>query len=312
MSKILPFLSRKSSSRPFENFLLITIDCGRYDAYIEARKPVLDNIGFARQAYTHGTFTFPAHAAMFQGMLPHVFCDEPFYNRGVRQMWRMRDKPGKKPALIEFPLKTGSIIGGFVDAGYYVTGTAAMAWFRNPKPLREQFPRFEFTGIDAKRQVDFILSEWKSCGDKPFFGFINFGEGHGPYIHEGMPGAENVKGKTGTADFRLRPHVGKRRSDEWKFDEELWRRQIECISYLDARIGDLLDGLREDRQGITIALCSDHGECFGEEGLYGHGFYHPKIMEVPLLIFRLNEDGTFTSDANEIAQKVDAKVNAKS
>src|SRR5207244_13042914 len=67
----------------------------------------------------------------------------------------------------------------------------------------------------------------------------------------------SVKGKTGTADFRLRPHVGKRRSDEWKFDEELWRRQVECISYLDARIGDLLDGLREDRQSITIALCRD-------------------------------------------------------
>ena len=248
---------------------------------------------------------------MFQGMLPHVFCDEPFYNRGIRQMWRMRDKPGKKPALIEFPLETGSIIGGFVDAGYHVTGTAAMAWFRNPKPLRQQFPRFEFTGIDAKRQIDFILSEWKSRGEKPFFGFINFGEGHGPYIHEGMPGAEGVKGKTGTADFRLRPHVGKRRSDQWKFDEELWLRQVECISYLDARIGNLLDGIGKDRQPITIALCSDHGECFGEEGLYGHGFYHPKIMEVPLLIFRMNEDGTFISDANEIAQRVDAQTNAK-
>jgi membrane-anchored protein YejM (alkaline phosphatase superfamily) len=304
----MPLFSRKTSSRERENFLLITIDCGRYDAYVEARKPVLDKIGKARQAYTHGTFTFPAHAAMFQGMLPHVFCDEPFYNRGIRQMWRMRDKPGKKPALIEFPLETGSIIGGFVETGYHAAGTAAMAWFRNPKPLRQPFPRFEFTGIDAKRQVDYILSEWKQRGDKPFFGFINFGEAHGPYIHEGMPGAESVKGKTGTADFRLRPHVGKLRSDEWKFDEELWRRQVECISYLDARIGDLLDGL--GNAGITVAICSDHGECFGEDGLYGHGFYHPKIMEVPLLIFRMNEDGTFTEDPNEIARRVDAKVNA--
>src|SRR5437762_14228252 len=124
MSSIMPFLSRKKSARARENFLLLTIDCGRYDAYVEARKPFLDKIGPARQAYTHGTFTFPAHAAMFQGMLPHVFCDEPFYNRVVRQMWRMRDKPGKKPALIEFPLETGNIIGGLTEAGYCVTGTA--------------------------------------------------------------------------------------------------------------------------------------------------------------------------------------------
>ncbi len=27
-------------------------------------------------------------------------------------------------------------------------------------------------------------------------------------------------------------------------------------------------------------LLSDHGECFGGDDLWGHGFYYPKIMEV--------------------------------
>jgi hypothetical protein len=35
-------------------------------------------------------------------------------------------------------------------------------------------------------------------------------------------------------------------------------------------------------------------------------------MEVPLLIFRMNEDGTFTDDPAEIARRVDAEANAES
>ena len=311
--KFLSFGTRKKNprARSGENFMLITLDCCRYDAYAEARKPFLDGIGKARQAYSQGTYTFASHASMFQGILPHVFTPEPFYNRAIRQLWRMRDKTGKKPALIEFPLDTGSIIGGFVSAGYHVAGTGAMNWFRDPKPLRESFPRFQYTGIDAKRQVSYIASEWKRRQGRPFFGFINFGEPHGPYMHDEMPGAENVKGKSGTPDFRIRPNVAKLPSGEWKFDEELYLRQVDCISYLDARMADLLSELAEAGEGITIAMCGDHGECFGEEGLYGHGFYHPKIMQVPMLIFRLNEDGRFTADVNEIGSRVDSASSSK-
>ena len=283
--------------------MLITLDCARFDAYNEARKPLLDAVGKARQAYSQATYTYASHASMFQGILPHVFSAEPFYNRGIRQLWRMRDKVGKKPALIEFPLDTGGIIGGFVQAGYHVAGTGAMSWFRDPKPLREAFPNFEFTGIDAKRQVSYIVKQWKRKATRPFFGFINFGEPHGPYMHDEMAGAAEVKGTTGTANFRERPHAAKLPSTQWSFDEKLWRQQVDCISYLDARMGDLFTELGRDKVGVTIAVCGDHGECFGEDGLYGHGFYHPKIMEVPMLIFRLNEDGSFTDDVNQIAER---------
>ena len=34
--------------------------------------------------------------------------------------------------------------------------------------------------------------------------------------------------------------------------------------------------------------CGDHGECFGEDGYWGHGINHPKVFEVPLGIFRLD------------------------
>lgn len=69
------------------------------------------------------------------------------------------------------------------------------------------------------------------------------------------------------------------------FDESLWKLQVACVEYLDARMGDLLAFFNETGRDVTVVLCGDHGECFGENGLFGHGFYHPKVMEVPMGIF---------------------------
>jgi len=31
-------------------------------------------------------------------------------------------------------------------------------------------------------------------------------------------------------------------------------------------------------------VCADHGDAWGEEGLWEHGINHPKVFEVPLLM----------------------------
>jgi hypothetical protein len=36
---------------------------------------------------------------------------------------------------------------------------------------------------------------------------------------------------------------------------------------------------------VHVFILADHGECFGEEGLWGHSFYHSKIIEVPFTNF---------------------------
>jgi len=33
-----------------------------------------------------------------------------------------------------------------------------------------------------------------------------------------------------------------------------------------------------------LIVCGDHGECFGENMYWGHGYSIPPVMEVPLLI----------------------------
>ena len=74
-------------------------------------------------------------------------------------------------------------------------------------------------------------------------------------------------------------------------DEELllydFNKQIASVEYIDVGLGGLLSLLAKEKRKTLVVVCSDHGECFGEDGLYGHGFYHPKVMEVLLGIFEI-------------------------
>jgi arylsulfatase A-like enzyme len=60
-----------------------------------------------------------------------------------------------------------------------------------------------------------------------------------------------------------------------------------CISYLDSQIWFLFEELRQRAllDNTVVIITSDHGELFGEHGLYGHGncLYRP-VLQVPLLI----------------------------
>ena len=42
----------------------------------------------------------------------------------------------------------------------------------------------------------------------------------------------------------------------------------------------LLEGFRE----ATTVLTADHGDCWGEDGLWEHGISHRRTLEVPLLM----------------------------
>jgi glucan phosphoethanolaminetransferase (alkaline phosphatase superfamily) len=37
-------------------------------------------------------------------------------------------------------------------------------------------------------------------------------------------------------------------------------------------------------ENYFAVICSDHGDCWGEDGLWGHGFYHPCVMQVPMVV----------------------------
>ena len=284
----LPFRARRRHQilDDGEDFLLVTWDSCRFDAYQRAKTPMLDQFGEAKKGWAMATYTLPAHVAMFYGFLPHVFEPLPFYNRHLQQLWRISHRIVHNKPFVTFD-PGANIVSGFSKRGYYTVGIAAMDWFRDSAALREGFEHFDVVGIDADEQNRRFLSCLeRNASSRPCFSFINYGETHSPFRHRGMPEPRNEV----DSRYSLARILNQRGTlaDDWKFDEDAFLRQVACAEFLDARTGELVELFRKRGRPTTVVVCSDHGECFGENGLYGHAFYHEKVMEVPILIFRLN------------------------
>lgn len=162
-----------------------------------------------------------------------------------------------------------------------------MDWFRDADVLRDGFKRFLVTGAAARQQNEWLMNLIdKNARRRNFFAFVNYGETHSPFQYEGMA-ANSANVKEMFSRSRLWNQRG-RLDDSWTFHEEAYNLQVKCAEFLDARTGELIDFLLARSRPATIVVCGDHGECFGEGGLYGHAFYHEKIMEVPILICRIN------------------------
>jgi membrane-anchored protein YejM (alkaline phosphatase superfamily) len=258
--------------------VLLTYDSCRYDVLIDAHTPVLDSFGEVLRAQTPANFTYAAHMAFFAGILPNTSDDVPYYNRFRRQLIGLTEV-GELQVVKDAALlvkSTWNVVEGLQAQGVVTIGAGAMNWFRQ-ESLRVGFDHFRFTGTDARAQVDFILDHAPAVG--PFFGFVNFGETHAPFRFEG---------KTDRCPVDVRARVMRwppKESGPVGRDNAAYDHQRLAAEFLDRELGRLLSALPST---TTVVLCADHGECFGEDGYWGHGVNHPRVLEVPLAIFRLD------------------------
>lgn len=257
------------------SILFITLDSCRYDAFVEANAPNLKAIGPLVRAHAPSHFTFGSHAVFFMGFTPgDASRREPFVNPKYGKIFRMEGGggPGVVPPYMN--LKGRNIIDGLKNAGYRTIGSGAVGWFNPERPtgrvLSADFDMFGFAGGQAvKRQIAWINDALlKFRPDAPAFVFLNVAETHVPYWHEGAPW-----------DATYNPAVPFGANND---AAEARRRQIACVEYCDAALAPLLERFAD----ITIIVCADHGDCWGEDGLWEHGVAHAKTLEVPLL-FRL-------------------------
>lgn len=74
--------------------------------------------------------------------------------------------------------------------------------------------------------------------------------------------------------------------------ETVWNVYIDCLREVLDEIGVLLDNLDAER----VVISADHGEAFGELGLYQHpmGIPHPVVRRVPWAITSANDDHSYT------------------
>jgi hypothetical protein len=253
--------------------LFVTLDSCRYDTFAGADVPAMRQVGPLHQAQAPSHFTFGSHAAMFAGFTPGVAAvAAPLINPKFGKIFKLAGPafPGKGGE--GFTLAGRNIIEGFKRLGYLTLGSGAVSWFDPSTPaaqlLISEFDEFFYPGDSRSlaRQLAWIDQQLARHPRRAIFLFLNIGETHVPYAYEGAPWA--------AGDNPCVPFQTVDRSADCRL------RQRACLEFVDQALGPLLARFA----GATIVLCGDHGDCWGEDGLWEHGISHPMTLTVPLLI----------------------------
>jgi arylsulfatase A-like enzyme len=292
------------------NVLLIVVDTLRADhlgayGYTQPTTPFLDD--YARRsvlfekAFSTSSWTLPAHASLFTGRLP--------YEHGAE----MGPYDGRFPTLAEEMARHGFATVGIVanNTNGVLTASSGLArglvhWenlFVTPgnsldltllgnNLLKYMLPHVQYNRrhfqMDAE-QVNRQFLRWLDARPpRPFFAFLNYMDVHAPYrppyqyVRRFSTEPEKISSPRA---FRLgRPYTP-------QDPEEAARLSIEAydasLAYLDDQLQALFTQLRQRGldNNLLVMITSDHGESFGEHGLFVHrnSLYREQI-HIPLLV----------------------------
>ena len=259
-----------------DSLLLITLDSCRFDTLSSCSVPVISGVGPIHKVMAPSYFTYASHAAMFVGFTPgDGLSQEAIVNPKCGKLVRLHGGGSPSRANDRFVLRGRSMMEGFNNAGYITAGTGAVKWFDDSSDvgrlLVQDFQHYMYAGNawSLRKQLQW-LSETVGGARRPVFAFINIGETHVPYFYEGAPWSN--------ADVTCRAFASSNNAVESA------RRQAACLTWVDQAIAPLVGAFSK----ANIMICGDHGDAWGEGGVWEHGFHHPKVMEVPM-IFRVSD-----------------------
>ena len=259
-----------------DSVLFLTLDSCRFDSFQDANIPHLKAVAPLHKAQAPSYFTYGSHAAFWMGFTPGISsaAKEPWLNPKSGKLFRMNHSAASSHGEDAFDLLGSNIIEGFRERGYYTIGTGAVAWFDTSTPtgsvLAAPFDQFWYSGNtwNLRKQLSWLFQQIQyQESDTPLFVFLNVGETHVPYWHE-------------DADWEQWPSPCIPFGGKQCSHQESRRRQIACLEWVDSQIFTLLSAFRS----CTIVACADHGDCWGEDGLWEHGISHPSTLTVPLLM----------------------------
>ncbi|MFD6096837.1 sulfatase-like hydrolase/transferase [Nocardiopsis flavescens] len=283
------------------NVILVTLDSCRYDVAVQAHTPNLDALGPLTRAESPGTYTLPAHAALFNGFLPRPLSG-PFSINGHRwdMIWRSGAARSTKH-LAAVPFRGSTLMEHYERKGYQVIGAGGVTFFDSSDPansLPALFPEFHYFGRRSRtpatpttrvvdRDAALSLAHTGSLADlcleaDRFFLFVNCPSTHIPYTTPNSPLTDRAR-KLLEVLYRLHDPRGNASgyggltAENIEFLLAMQRRALE---WADTRLGDLFSRL--NARCPLVVVCADHGEEFGEGGRFGHGHPHPTVSTVPL------------------------------
>ena len=169
--------------------------------------------------------------------------------------------------------------------GYHTQAFVSMPALNPAVPLAVGFDRY--VSMPRHNDIHAIFAELSFPEDRPSFTLINTGETHYPYATAEeppsewprLPGVHGLFGRLAggqalaeveAPDFFSAAHL-----------RALRERQVRAAGVVDRALEHLFDRCP---RGAHIIVTSDHGELFGEGGLFGHGpIHHEKVLEVPFI-----------------------------
>ncbi|HDH96853.1 MAG TPA: twin-arginine translocation signal domain-containing protein, partial [Proteobacteria bacterium] len=285
------------------SFILVVIDCWRYDCFKPEVTPnicQLANRGIAYARYfANSGWTLSSVFAMLSGIAPKYTHRHP--DVGYK---RFHEDP-KKPAMIDIgdmhleklPKKLKTIPAILKDAGYCtihitqnpLTGRAVGYGGKQWVSLLE-YPSTELR-IGASQLIAKAVSELDgmSRGSDAFI-YIHLMDAHYPYNHSNLSPEsvelqrryeETCKDRYGGVEFCA------------EVVDEVKDRYLDALGFVDSQLATLFDYVDGQLDEFVLMITADHGELFGEWGSIMHpGIMPSQILHVPMVVY--DNKGRFT------------------
>jgi arylsulfatase len=299
-----PGASHPADGRP--NILLVVIDTLRADAVgvygsSWASSPFLDSLAdegiIFENAFAPTPMTAPSHASLFTSTHPE--------SHGI---WNEVHIDRDRSVFPKLPPSAITLAEALNAAGYETAAFADGGWVVEARGFDQGFEVFD---SKAAGVVDRVASamDWLDRRDRrrPFFLFLHTYEVHAPYLpppgHEDIfaPGYEGplrealrdarafeasgqVENELKDVHHRFfKPLLPGLDSEDLRFLRALYQAELAVV---DEHLKRLVSYLRdsEELDETVLVITSDHGEEFGEHGLFGHGQVYQENLHIPLLI----------------------------
>ena len=236
-------------------FLLISIDCWRFDALSRTNPffntPKFDlltqDFSLADKFFVSAPATRPSHTSYFTGL--YAF-EHGVYGQTYLKMFK------GVPNLFQI----------FSDAGYHITG-------RSERPEVFRFLDFEpfITALDPNAEaqhlgsLEDLMRQLQQPATVPQFCFLHFWYTHGGYGMSGIPGAPSLKWLV----------------DNGRTEEALRIYYAAATHILEFKLVEILKQLQLSEWAVFIF--GDHGEGICEEIVDHGGTLNQNVLHVPLL-----------------------------
>jgi arylsulfatase A-like enzyme len=293
------------------NILVIVVDALRGDhlsshGYARPTSPNIDRIAqegvLFENAVAASSWTSPSHASLLTGRHPsdhrvdwntpralldsrHPTLAEALRSRGYRT--------AAFSANVFWFTRSMGFGRGFIrfEDFFHTIGDMAVRTLYGRTIEKLVLPRLGFEDIPARKRADDVnrsALRWIAHDrGKPFFVFLNYMDTHDPYLPPQPYRRKFAKLKNpgGILNWRVGRKYPQMTPEQLQGEIDAYDG---AIAYVDDQIGQLFTDLHERdlAENTLVVITSDHGESFGEHGLFLHAnaLYRQEIR-VPLIFW---------------------------